>query len=782
MPGVRVRLFKAEGRTAPIVEVAKVVTDAEGRFEFPHLVSPRVGDPADPLMYLVFAEADDRPIGPGGIWVPQFNRDGPMEIRIAREKTSLAGRVIDARGNPVAGAAVAQWAIDGRPVPGVLSATTGADGRFLITRLPRREGQPGRPADSRPMTFTVSHRDHPESRFEVPELPRNVTFALPAGCRVTGTVKDDATGRPAAGATVIAERLGEFSETAAATDADGRFTLALPEDRYTFRVVAADRVGVAIIDRECRAGEALELPPFILTAGGFIAGRVINAATGQPIATTEAGEPVAIGLIGPSHPLGQVLSPSRDAATDRDGRFTLRAAPGENFPYLVNLHGDRMGWDTTKQPAVRVKEGETTHYDLLVTPKLTPAEKLQRARKVVDALPAPPSERTARILLEFRKLQQTVDETELWCSLMLELVAIGREATPQLSAELDRTAENRALRRLAFAARAIGDPRAVPALIRAIPRTLLPGSSDYGLIVADAALARFMQTHDLRDGPTGGRYFSFGRPEREVIGALRKLTGQSFDDAEILGVSLSEDPRRQWYQRRIFTRHARAWQAWWDRHAREFTDDPAYLRVGLKDDEAPPPRATTSLGPNARLGDGVMGETLSPAIQEGAHAVHFYDLDTGVHPAWPAHLPRDEARLDPKQLAAWAADNGVDLMCVTHRAPDGKETFVLRSFGMKTWEISPRDTRNLGRLLAAGTLPKGHDTGDLLMHHDEASNRPVPDANAAFLYVTSEGCMGLIEITDRVTRTADLTGMPSGPPAGVGFHVGVRCNLKSIIP
>ena len=34
----------------------------------------------------------------------------------------------------------------------------------------------------------------------------------------------------------------------------------------------------------------------------------------------------------------------------------------------------------------------------------------------------------------------------------------------------------------------------------------------------------------------------------------------------------------------------------------------------------------------------------------------------------------------------------------------------------------------------------------------------MPDANAAFLFVTREGNMGLIETTDRVTRTADLTG------------------------
>jgi hypothetical protein len=459
----------------------------------------------------------------------------------------------------------------------------------------------------------------------------------------------------------------------------------------------------------------------------------------------------------------------------------LRAAPGENFLYLVNFRGDRMAWNTTQQPAIIVKEGATTEYNMLVTPEIPLGERLKAARKVVDSLPIKPSDRTARILLEFRKLNHTVDETELWCTLMRELVAIGHDAVPQLCAELDRTTENRMLRRLGFAARALGDPRAVPALIRAIPRTLLPGSSDYGLVVEDALLAEFMQKHDLRGG-RGGPYFDFGRPEREIIGALQKLAGQSFDDSELFGLSRSDDPRRQWYQRRLFTRQARRWQTWWETHGREFTDDAADQKVNLQVDAEPLPPAMTRLRPNARLEGSVHGATLSPAIQEGEHTEYFYDLDTGARPRWPAHIPRDEARFDPKQLAAWAADNGVDLMCVTHRAPDGTPTFVLRSFGMKAWEISQRDLRNIDKLIPAGTLPSGHDVGDLLMHYDAEAKRSVPDANAAFIYVTREGTMGLIETTDRVTRTADLTGRFSPPPAGVGFQTGVRFNLTWIIP
>ncbi len=444
-----------------------------------------------------------------------------------------------------------------------------------------------------------------------------------------------------------------------------------------------------------------------------------------------------------------------------------------------------MGWDTTKQPPVVVKEGQTTEYNMLVTPKVPPAEELNAARKacrvaVGQAIRADNSDSRP----SSASSKPPLIETELWCTLMRELVAIGRDAVPELCAELDRTTADRTLRRLAFAARAIGDPRAVPALIRAIPNTLVPPSSDYGLIVADAALAAFMQKNGLRGGPVRGVHFDFGRPVREVFGALEKLTGQNFDDSEVFGLHRSSDPRRQWYQRRLLTQQAQRWQTWWEEHWREFTDNAAYERVNLKigGEPLPPPTSSPTLSPNARLDDGVHGAVLSPAIQEGQYTEYFYDLDTGANPKWPAHIPRDEARIDPKQLADWAAESGADLMCVTHRGADGTQTFVLRSFGMKAWEISHRDLRNIERLVASGTLPKGRETGELLVHYDEESKQSEPDANAAFVFVTREGCMGLIEITDRVTRTADLTGNIGDPPAGVGFQKGVRFNLKSIIP
>jgi beta-lactamase regulating signal transducer with metallopeptidase domain len=776
LAGISVRLYRAEGRTEPPAEIARTVTGADGRYIFTGLVPTRPEGYLDRLDYVALGFLGDRPIG-----IPFLHLRGNEEvvtIRVALETSKLSGTVVDAGGRPVAGATVMQFWLGGRPIPGLLSAKTDVKGQFAIDGVPVYKSRNGA---AQVTSFAVLHPDHPEISGTANGLPAEVVVTLPTGCVVTGTATDGVTGRPAAGATITARRVDEWGESLAASDAAGRFRLVVPEGRYDFLAGAKDRVCVAATGRECLAGGKVEVPEFKLTGGGFISGHVINTVTGEMVSVSEGGEPVMLGLIGPSQPAGPVISPVRLAAVDPTGRFLLRAAPGENFPYFVNTHGVRMAWDTQQQPPVVVREGEATTYNMLITPKVSPEAKLKAARKLVAALSDQPSDRTAQILLEFRKLSHTVDEEELWCMLMRELVAVGREAVPQLCAELDRATEDRTLRRLAFALRAIGDPRAIPALIRAIPKTLVPSSSDYGLVVPDPELTAFMQAHDLRKGQ-GGTYFDLGRPVREVIATLHGLSGQDLNDDELFNMSLSEDPRRQVLQRRIFGGQAKRWQEWWEAHWRNFTDDPAYQKCNLIVRDEPLPPAPRGLGKAARLGDGMIGGVLSPATEAGQHAWYTYDLDTGDRPTWPSRIPRDDPPRDPKLLEEWASRSGVDLICVAHRSPDGTETYALRALGMKVREINPRDLRNLDKLIAAGTLPEGRTVDDLLIHYDAESRRSVPDANAAFFFITREGNMGVIETTDRVIRTADLSGMPIGSSPGVGFHKGVRFNLRSIIP
>ena len=72
-----------------------------------------------------------------------------------------------------------------------------------------------------------------------------------------------------------------------------------------------------------------------------------------------------------------------------------------------------------------------------------------------------------------------IRDSKRWAKAAFDLVQIGKPAVPALIEELDRTTENRPLRSLGFTLRAIGDPRAVPALIRD-PADARPGRSDFG--------------------------------------------------------------------------------------------------------------------------------------------------------------------------------------------------------------------------------------------------------------------------------------------------------------
>ena len=78
------------------------------------------------------------------------------------------------------------------------------------------------------------------------------------------------------------------------------------------------------------------------------------------------------------------------------------------------------------------------------------------------------------ILADWDALPTVFDDIDIYARQIRQLAEIGKPAVPALTAALDKTSRDTEMRLLAFTLRAIGDPRAVPALIRAIPKTLLP--------------------------------------------------------------------------------------------------------------------------------------------------------------------------------------------------------------------------------------------------------------------------------------------------------------------
>ncbi len=755
--------------------VAETTSNTDGNFSFTPVEAPS-DHRIDGLRYFLVADAKDCPIGVG--WVLAQANFGPPTVWLSEEECTLSGKVVDEHGMPIKGARVSP-ALGIDLLPGVPSTVTNASGLFLLTRLPRIV--PGETV-LRQLQFRVQHPDYPEKLFNVEKLPRSVRFELPAGCTLAGEIQCRNPDVSMEGIVVTVQNMGSSGDLHAVTDASGKYRIVVPQGNHSVLVEDERVVAAALTDIECRKGQTLQLDPMHATEGGWIEGLVVNTKTQKPMALTDSGEPIKIGLFGPGRPLGKVISPTALGMTDKDGRFRIRTASGDNFPYLVNIHGQRMAWDTKKKPPVVVKEGQVTQYNMAITPPLTPDEKMANAQKIVDALPKENEARIHAIIEEFRKLNHTVDETELWAMLVREAKAIGSPAVPALCKELEATNEPRMIIRLCFSLRAIGDASAVPSLIRTIPKTLL-STGDYGLIVENADLHEFMQQHSISP-ERGGRHFTVGQVVKEHQGTLARLTGRRIETKTLFSIRRSGDLRNLARQQEYYHNFASDWAKWWEANFTRFNVAPQHQTVNLP--EWQPPDLSdypTGLGltANAKIGGGIRGMVLTPVGDDDNEADFFKDLDTGKEPHWPKHLPARNGSPDiVKAAAEWAAEQGLDLMCIAMKDDRGNVQYVLQGIGLQLWEIDPLDAKNIEKRVATGKLPEGRKlTSSAILHFDSKSQTEVAQRGTSFLYVTRDEGLGLITITDFVTEARDITGQMM-TQQGVGFHRGVRFDIQTI--
>ncbi len=367
-----------------------------------------------------------------------------------------------------------------------------------------------------------------------------------------------------------------------------------------------------------------------------------------------------------------------------------------------------------------------------------------------------------------------------------DLVKLGPAATPAVIAALDETTDPFLLRCLGFAARAIGDRRAVPALIRAFPKTCLPSASDYGNVSADPELLAFLQAHS-HDKRPGGTYYSFGRPITEFRAALRALTGTTQNEMELNFASLAGSPRQQELQREQFRRCAERWADWWDRNGRGLVGDAAFAPVGLPPrpkSVAPPPPADFPHGLRVKVGGGSSGGVLESARAAKAGAV-FKDLDTGREGSLPEKLravPGRADRLD--DIAAWAAGEGYDLMCTEVAGPGGEAQYVVRGLGLTAWEVDVGRRGTLAaEVRAEGRFDMGRPAGGLLAPFDRAAGRHAPGEPGLFLFRTREGGFGWVFVGVEVH---DDTLQPGGAAGGdpeldpVAFRKGRRYGYRLV--
>jgi hypothetical protein len=344
-----------------------------------------------------------------------------------------------------------------------------------------------------------------------------------------------------------------------------------------------------------------------------------------------------------------------------------------------------------------------------------------------------------------------------WAKALRELVQIGKPAVPPLIEELDRTTDERVLRSLAFTLRAIGDPRAVPALIRAIPRTLVDDRGDFGLWVLNPRLLAFMQQHDLRP-EAGGWVFAFGRPYREIAGTLHALTGQRFNEDEVNCVGLAGSPKQRWLQHRVVHENATRWAVWWKKNWRRFTDDPEYAKISVPPLPDPPKVATLPADQPFPTGNSVRatvttaGNVLGPR-QPVEYYRTFKDLDTLVEIPWPEALP-DPSKVKDDEIAAFAVREGYELRGTEYTAPgSGRSYYAIQAFGLRAWQVDNIRFDTIEQDLRGGNPPKlDRPARDLLMDFDPKTGIYHPENKATFLFVTREGTTGVLQLSGLVTE------------------------------
>ena len=540
--------------------------------------------------------------------------------------------------------------------------------------------------------------------------------------------------------------------------------LALLPDRYRAALVACGVEGQTIRDAAATLGWPPGTVATRLARGrALLARRLVRRGVAVPAALAALGTaPVSAELIERAMPAGVVPAAVLTLTNEVTRAMLLTKFKAAAAVVLVAGLGVAA---VTAQPPAAAPAAQP--------PAPAKADPPAPTREVVAA-----QKHIAR-LLELKPQgggQSLEDDTAV---VLRDLIKLGPAATPAVIAALDETTDPFLLRCLGYAARAIGDKKVVPALIRAFPKTCLPSASDYGNISKDPELLAFLQEHS--HDKHRGTHYSFGRPTTEFRSALRTLTGTKQNEMELNFASLSGSPRQQELQREQFRRVAERWAAWWDKNGRELVGDAAFTPVRLPPrpkSVAPPPPADFPHGPRVKVGGGSSGGVLESARAAKAGAV-FYDLDSGRQAPMPEKLKAPPGRADRlDDITAWAAEEGFDLMGTEMTGPGGEVQYVVRGLGLTAWEVDTARRQTLrNEVRAEGMFEMGRPAGGLLAPFDKAAGRHAPAEPGLFLFRTREGGFGWLFVGAEVH---DDTLQPGGPAGGdielspVAFQKGRR--------
>ncbi|MHC4943213.1 MAG: carboxypeptidase regulatory-like domain-containing protein [Planctomycetota bacterium] len=216
-----------------------------------------------------------------------------------------------------------------------------ADGFYRITGIP--EGK---------VNVTAKHPDHLKAVAKNIVISkgretRGVDIVLPSGCTIAGIVRDSRD-LPVEGATVLVEPTHDFklddleqftldlidSLSPVKTDADGAFLIkGLKEGRYTIRIDAPTYLP---FKKEKVKTGTTDLVA-VLQTGGWLAGRVLDAVTGEGVETFSISVDLGSGNIRILK--GEEAAAKTNNTRDPCGAFHIEGLGQGNYSLLVQAEG-----------------------------------------------------------------------------------------------------------------------------------------------------------------------------------------------------------------------------------------------------------------------------------------------------------------------------------------------------------------------------------------------------------------------------------------------------------
>jgi beta-lactamase regulating signal transducer with metallopeptidase domain/protocatechuate 3,4-dioxygenase beta subunit len=385
---------------------------------------------------------------------------------------------------------------------------------------------------------------------------------------------------------------------------------------------------------------------------------------------------------------------------------------------------------------------------------------IDAAFKVLKADPPAPQEARIEAALQILRVYRVSERDHIWASAIRELITIGKPAVPRLIEELDQTARVDTFRALGFVLRGINDPRAIPAMIRAIPLVFQVGGGDYGLTIGDdRELNKFMVMHDSQHSGKAdsdasiseGQHFDYGSAYREIMLTLEKMTGQSLGWKELNFSFDMGSIEQKRIQRTLFLNLGRRWAEWWSKnwknHVTAESDAQLDLTQKALDRYAESIASLPHRPKPTEIPTGAMVSidgSISSSLIEPCR-----DLDTGRCAPLPENLRKTSPKGQPSpELLAWAEKEGVDLLRIEIKPPGDDEAYYgYKPVGMKVWRIDGKLYKNLGNELQKGKrLDLPAPWQGPIASIDEKTGKIDDKHPAYFLFITRDGSCGAMQI------------------------------------